>query len=159
MSRGILTLWRELWEARWPEGICRLSAVHGVELERLADELGAAELEARIARYLATGDAWLLRHKHPLGTFLRQINSYETPAAEREPAILKRIVWRAVGRDGRVWLETARARVGQTVRLETATPGKLAPYHEACLAALRAELGDAAVTLAIVAAPAAEDDA
>ena len=153
MSRGILTLWRGLWETRWPEGICRLSAVHGVELERVADKLGAAELEARIARYLATGDACQASaHLPPLQAHFWIGKDCETPAAEREPAVLKRLVWRAVGRDGRVWLETATVtRTGARVRIASPTPDKLAPYHEAFLAALREELGG--VALEIVAAP------
>ena len=153
-------LWRRLWEARWPEGICRTSQAELTELERLVAQLGSAELTARIERYVATDDTWLVDHKHPLGTFLRQINSYDgakdMPAGRAEAVeaakALKRVLWRAVGRDGRVWLESATVtQDGATVRLETPTPDKLAPYHDALLAAVREELGGD-VELAIVAA-------
>ena len=145
-------LWRRLWDARWPEGICRTSHAELTELERLAVDLGRAEVVARVGRYFATSDDWLLEHKHPLRTFLRQINSYETPASEREPAVLKRLLWRAVGQDGRMWLEAASVtRTGACVRLETSVPDKLAPYHDTFLEAVREELGGD-VELAIVAA-------
>ena len=145
-------LWRRLWDARWPEGICRTSHAEMTELERLAVDLGRAEVVARVGRYFATSDDWLLEHKHPLRTFLRQINSYETPVSEREPAVLKRLLWRAVGQDGRMWLEAASVtRTGACVRLETSVPDKLAPYHDTFLEAVREELGGD-VELAIVAA-------
>ena len=133
-------------------------------MERLAAQLGSAELTARIERYVATDDTWLVDHKHPLGTFLRQINSYDgakdMPAGRAEAVeaakALKRVLWRAVGRDGRVWLESATVtQDGATVRLETPTPDKLAPYHDTLLAAVREELGHD-VELAIVAVEAAE---
>ena len=155
-------LWRRLWDARWPEGICRTSHAELTELERLAAQLGSAELTARIERYVATDDTWLVDHKHPLGTFLRQINSYDGAKdmqAGRAEAVeaakaLKRVLWRAVGRDGRVWLESAIVtQDGATVRLETTTPDKLAPYHDTLLMAVRKELGGD-VELAIVAADA-----
>ena len=155
-------LWRRLWEARWPEGICRTSQAELTELERLAAQLGSAELTARIERYVATDDTWLVDHKHPLGTFLRQINSYDgakdMPAGRAEAVeaakALKRVLWSAVGRDGRVWLESAIVtQDGATVQLETTTPEKLAPYHDAFLEAVREELGGD-VELAIVAAEA-----
>ena len=145
-------LWRRLWEARWPDGICRTSHAELTELERLAVDLGCAELAARVGRYLATDDDWLLKRKHPLRTFLRQINSYETPPGEREPAVLKRLLWRAVGQDGRMWLDAATVtRAGACVRLETSVPDKLAPYHDAFLEVVREELGGD-VEFAIVAA-------
>ena len=77
-----------------------------------------------------------------------------TLSAPDAPVDLKRLLWRAVGRDGRVWLEAASVtRTGATVQLETTTPDKLAPYHDALLAAVREELGHD-VELAIVAAEA-----
>ena len=70
------------------------------------------------------------------------------------PVDLKRLLWRALGRDGRVWLEFASVtRTGVTVQLKTTTPDKLAPYHDTLLTAVREELGGD-VELAIVAAEA-----
>ena len=75
-------------------------------------------------------------------------------AATDAPVDLKRLLWRAVGRDGRLWLEAATVtRTGTCVRLETSVPDKLAPYHDALLAAVREELGGD-VKFAIVAAEA-----
>ena len=77
-----------------------------------------------------------------------------TLSATNTPVDLKRLLWRTLGRDGRVWLEAASVtRTGATVRLKTTTPDKLAPYHDALLAAVREELGGD-VELAIVAAEA-----
>ena len=76
------------------------------------------------------------------------------PAATDAPVDLKRLLWRAVGRDGRLWLEAASVvRTGATVQLQTLVPDKLAPYHDTLLAAVREELGHD-VELAIVAAEA-----
>ena len=73
-------------------------------------------------------------------------------AAPDAPVDLKRLLWCAVGRDGRLWLEAASVtRTGATVQLETTTPDKLAPYHDTFLEAVREELGSD-VKLAIVAA-------
>ena len=69
-------LWRQLWERRWPDGICRTSARDLAELERLVAQLGKAEIAARIGRYLARPDAELVRRMHPLGIFLQQVNEY-----------------------------------------------------------------------------------
>ena len=67
---------------------------------------------------------------------------------------LKRLLWRAVGQDGRMWLKAATVtRAGACVRLETSVPDKLAPYHDTFLKAVREELGGD-VELAIVAAEA-----
>ena len=77
-----------------------------------------------------------------------------TLATTEAPVDLKGLLWRAVGRDGRLWLEAASVtRTGATVQLETPTPDKLAPYHDTFLEAVRAELGGD-VELAIVAAEA-----
>ena len=79
-----------------------------------------------------------------------------TLATTEAPVDLKGLLWRAVGRDGRLWLEAASVtRTGATVQLETPTPDKLAPYHDTFLEAVRAELGGD-VELAIVAAEAGE---
>ncbi len=73
-------------------------------------------------------------------------------AAPDAPVDLKRLLWRTLGRDGRVWLEAASVtRTGATVQLETTTPDKLAPYHDTFLEAVREELGHD-VELVIVAA-------
>ena len=69
-------LWRQLWERRWPEGICRTSHAELTGLERLVAQLGAADMTARIGRYLARLDAELVRRMHPLGIFLQQVNEY-----------------------------------------------------------------------------------
>ena len=69
-------LWRQLWERRWPDGICRTSARDLAELERLVAQFGAVDVTARIGRYLARPDAELVRRMHPLGIFLQQVNEY-----------------------------------------------------------------------------------
>ena len=75
-----------------------------------------------------------------------------TLSATDVPVNLKRLLWRAVGRDGRLWLEAASVtRTGATVQLLTTTPDKLAPYRDTFLEAVRKELGGD-VELAIVAA-------
>ena len=74
-------LWRQLWERRWPEGICRTSHAELTELERLVVQLGAADVTARIGRYLATDRDRLVQDMHPLHWFLQDVNRYRTPSA------------------------------------------------------------------------------
>ena len=75
--------WHDLWVERWPEGIPQIPHTKVVELERLEQQLGIAELTGRMTLYLEDPADWLIEHKHPIATFINRINSYEVPPPER----------------------------------------------------------------------------
>ena len=77
--------WHDLWLERWPEGIPQLPHTRVVELERLEAQLGLDDLTARMARYLDDEAEWLLKHKHPVATFLTRINSYDVEGPPDQP--------------------------------------------------------------------------
>ena len=85
--------WRSRWEERHENDILRASPLDWSTLAADADKLGMAELEARIDRYLAADREWLLEHKHPLRSFLKDIAEYSVPLAERVASALIPETW------------------------------------------------------------------
>ena len=77
--------WHDLWVKRWPEGIPQLPHTRVVELERVEAQLGLDDLTARMARYLDDDAEWLLKHKHPVATFITRINSYDVEGPPDQP--------------------------------------------------------------------------
>ena len=77
--------WHDLWLKRWPEGIPQLPHTRVVDLERLEAQLGLDDLTARMARYLDDDAEWLLKHKHPVATFITRINSYDVEGPPDRP--------------------------------------------------------------------------
>jgi hypothetical protein len=67
------------WQAKYSfqYGIkYEFSKVDTGNLKRLALKYGAADMQARIDRYLADADDFLIRQRHPLSIFLTRINTY-----------------------------------------------------------------------------------
>lgn len=58
--------------------------VDAANVKRLTKALGVDELRARIARYIANEDPYVVRARHPFGLFVSGINSYAGPAAAPE---------------------------------------------------------------------------
>ena len=78
--------WHDLWAKRWPHGILQMPQTKALELERLEEQLGLEELTDRMSRYLDDDDQWLLKHKHPVATFINRINSYEVKPPPPTPS-------------------------------------------------------------------------
>ena len=85
--------WRSRWEERHENDILRASPLDWSTLAADADKIGMAELEARIDRYLAADREWLIEHKHPLRSFLKDIAEYGVPLAELAASALIPEVW------------------------------------------------------------------
>ena len=80
---NVINLWREKWEARWPDDILRHSPADVSTLEADAATLGGAEISARMDRYFASDRKAIVTRKHPLRFFVRDIAEYAAAAKER----------------------------------------------------------------------------
>lgn len=79
VSDNTLHAWISRWETRWPGEIARVTPAQIATLRGHAKHYGHDELVARMDRYFASTDRWLVEHKHPLGRFVNGIAQYGEP--------------------------------------------------------------------------------
>ena len=72
----LLTIWSEKWERRWGEPFVPSFEKHGALLKRLEKRLGRDEVIRRMDVCLALDDEWWVKRRHPLDTFISQINQF-----------------------------------------------------------------------------------
>ncbi len=160
--QAVIDAWNRLRAAPMPR--CRrLTSARRAAIRRRLAEFTFAEVEAAIRRIAASPFCRGRNDRRWVATidFLLRPNTvakalegvYDPPGAAAEPAReaeALRTLWRAVGRDGRVWLAGARVALdGGACRLETPVADQLAPYEDAFLAALHEAYGPQA-TLEVV---------
>ena len=83
-TRPLLTIWCEKWERRWGEPFVPNGQKHGAQLKRLEKRLGRDDVVRRMDVCLALTEAWWVKRRHPLDTFVSQINQF-AGASEAEP--------------------------------------------------------------------------
>ena len=89
--RDTIGFWVSAWKAKYGASY-DLSAADAGNVKRLVTKNGAADTKARLARYLADGDQFLTRQRHPLSIFWSRANTYSPAAATHETVIQDRPV-------------------------------------------------------------------
>ena len=79
--RDTIGFWVGAWKAKYGASY-DLSAADAGNLKRLVTKKGAADTKARLARYLADGDHFLARQRHPLSIFWARANTYSAVDAQ-----------------------------------------------------------------------------
>ena len=72
----LLTTWSGKWERRWGELFVPSFQKHGAQLKRLEKNLGRDEVIRRMDVCLALDEEWWVKRRHPLDTFISQINQF-----------------------------------------------------------------------------------
>lgn len=83
----LIKFWCETWKARYRTSYVITPAKDAKLLGGLLGKMAVEDIEARMARYLATDDQFHIVARHPLGMFLAGVNRY-APTVEGAELVL-----------------------------------------------------------------------
>jgi hypothetical protein len=74
-TRDLIARWCEAWKKRYRDDYVVEKQDAG-QLKRLGNTLGHEELGNRLRRYVNDVNPWLMKQRHPLSVFYKQVNAY-----------------------------------------------------------------------------------
>lgn len=77
----------DLWERRYRAKYTFNGAVDGNHIKRLLKVFDVPTLKARLTRYFADDDSFLLKNRHAFNVFIGRVNNYATPEKGKSPLL------------------------------------------------------------------------